>query len=143
MSLAYTYTKVLKLTRPKILLILSNFCININSTSIEDPWKLTWLPLKSLCYYKLKQILNMKRHLDLQKQINVFFILYPQCRVEATTAFLELNLKMRKTQLHFNSFVPNTSFLYPVKTSENRKVFWCYKGIEKGCIENEWVKGLS
>ena len=43
----------------------------------------------------------MKRHLDLQKQTNVFFILYPQCRVEATTAFLELNLKMRENSITF------------------------------------------
>ena len=31
-------------------------------------------------------------------------------------------------------------FLYPLKTSENRKVFWSFQGVEKGCIENEWVK---
>ena len=27
-----------------------------------------------------------------------------------------------------------------LKTSENRKVFWCFQGVEKGCIGNEWVK---
>ena len=26
------------------------------------------------------------------------------------------------------------------KTSENHKVFWCFHGVEKGCIGNEWVK---
>ena len=31
-----------------------------------------------------------------------------------------------------NPFVHNASFLYPLKTSENRKV-------EKECIGNEWV----
>ena len=25
-------------------------------------------------------------------------------------------------------------FLYPLKISENRKVFWCFRGVEKGCI---------
>ena len=40
----------------------------------------------------------------------------------------------------FNPFVPNASFLYPLKTSENRNVFWCFQGVEKGCIGNEWVK---
>ena len=37
-------------------------------------------------------------------------------------------------------FVHNAPFLYPLKTSENRKVsrsdFW---GVEKGCIGNKWV----
>ena len=32
-----------------------------------------------------------------------------------------------------NPIVPNAPFLYPVKTSEN-----C-KGVEKGCIGDEWV----
>ena len=37
-------------------------------------------------------------------------------------------------------FVPNAPFLYPLKSSENRKVFRCFQGAEKGCIGNEWVK---
>ena len=45
--------------------------------------------------------------------------------------------------LLINSFVPNPPFLYPLKTSENRKVFWCFQGVEKGCIENKWVKRLA
>ena len=40
---------------------------------------------------------------------------------------------------HFNPFVPNALFLYPLKT-ENRKVFWCSQWVEKSCIGNEWVK---
>ena len=39
----------------------------------------------------------------------------------------------------FNSFVPNASFLYPLKTSENLTVFRCFHVLEKGCIGNEWV----
>ena len=39
-----------------------------------------------------------------------------------------------------NPFVPNTPFLYPLKTSENRKIFGCFQGIEKRCIGNKWVK---
>ena len=34
-----------------------------------------------------------------------------------------------------NSFVPNAPFLYPLKTSENRKV----QRVEKGCIGDKWV----
>ena len=46
-----------------------------------------------------------------------------------------------KLTFHFiNPFFPNASFLYPVKTSENRKVSWCFQGEEKECIGNEWVK---
>ena len=39
-----------------------------------------------------------------------------------------------------NPFVPNASFFYPLKTSENLTVFWCFQGVEKGCIGNKWVK---
>ena len=41
----------------------------------------------------------------------------------------------------FNPFVLNAPFLYPLKASEKRKVFWCFQGVEKRCIGNEWVKG--
>ena len=41
-----------------------------------------------------------------------------------------------------NAFVPNAPFLYPLKTSENRTVFWYFQGVEKGCIGNEWVNWL-
>ena len=39
----------------------------------------------------------------------------------------------------FNPFIPNTIFLYLLKTSENLKAF-CFQGVEKGCIGNKWVK---
>ena len=38
-----------------------------------------------------------------------------------------------------NPFFPNAPFLYPLKKSENRK-FFCFQGVEKGCIGNECVK---
>ena len=41
--------------------------------------------------------------------------------------------------LVFNPFVPNVPFLYSQKALENRKVFWCFQGVEKSCIGNEWV----
>ena len=43
-------------------------------------------------------------------------------------------------RVSFNPFVPNAFFLYPLKSSENLAVFWCFQGVEKGCIGNEWVK---
>ena len=27
-----------------------------------------------------------------------------------------------------------------LKTSESRKMFWCFQGVEKECIENKWFK---
>ena len=30
-----------------------------------------------------------------------------------------------------NPLAPDTSFLHPLKTSENCKVFWCFQGVEK------------
>ena len=39
-----------------------------------------------------------------------------------------------------NPFVPSVLFLYPLKTSENRKVLWSFQGVEKGCIGNKGVK---
>ena len=41
---------------------------------------------------------------------------------------------------NINPFVPNTPFLYPLKTSENLTVFWCIHGVEKGCIGYKWIK---
>ena len=41
-----------------------------------------------------------------------------------------------------NPFVPNVPFLHPLQTSENRKIFWCFQGVEKGCIGYKWVKGF-
>ena len=29
-------------------------------------------------------------------------------------------------------------FFYPLKISENRKVFQCFQGVQKGCIGNKW-----
>ena len=43
--------------------------------------------------------------------------------------------KLRNTSsILLNPFVSNAPFLYPLKASENRKVFWCFQGVEKGYI---------
>ena len=39
-----------------------------------------------------------------------------------------------------NPFVLNAPFLHPLKISENLTVFWCFQGVEKGCIGNKRVK---
>ena len=43
---------------------------------------------------------------------------------------------------HINPFFPSAPFPYTQKTSENRKAFWSFHGVEKGCIETEWVKWI-
>ena len=42
--------------------------------------------------------------------------------------------------IYINPFVPNAPFLYPLKISENRKVFWYFQGVEEGCI---WSKRVN
>ena len=42
-----------------------------------------------------------------------------------------------------NPFVPNAPSLYPLKTSENLTIFWCFQEVEKGCIGNKWVNGKT
>ena len=34
---------------------------------------------------------------------------------------------------------PIHPFSTPLETSENRKVFWCFQGVEKGCTGSKWV----
>ena len=50
---------------------------------------------------------------------------------------------LRLSAVLFNPFVPNATFLFPLKTSENLKVFWYLKGVEIGYIGNEWVKQVT
>ena len=50
------------------------------------------------------------------------------------------NLNLKKVRGTIDPFVSNAPLLYPLKTSENRKVF-CFQGVEKGCIGNKWVIG--
>ena len=39
-------------------------------------------------------------------------------------------------------FVPNITFLYPLKTLENLKVL-CFQGVQKCNIRNKWVKRIT
>ena len=39
-----------------------------------------------------------------------------------------------------NSFVLSAPSIYPLKTLENLTVFWCFRGVEKGCIGKKYVK---
>ena len=39
----------------------------------------------------------------------------------------------------FKPLVPGAPCLYPLKTSEKPKVFWCFHGVDKGYIGNKSV----
>ena len=74
---------------------------------------------------------------------SVFIWIIFTFRVRSLILILEnFNVNIDK---NFNSFVPNAPFLYPLVTSKNlvksknRKAFWCFQGVEKGCIGNKWV----
>ena len=44
-------------------------------------------------------------------------------------------------KLTVNSFVPYVPSLYPWK--QQKTVTWCFQGVKKVCIGNEWVKQLE
>ena len=80
-------------------------------------------------------------------KINDFLLVIsqPQGQIWVTdedAALLNRRPSVRKprNEICINPFVPNAPFLYPLKTSENLSVFWCFQGVEKGCLGNEWVK---
>ena len=51
----------------------------------------------------------------------------------------QMSVMLRK----INLFGSNAPFLYLLKTSENRKIFRCFQGVEKGCIANKWVNSTQ
>ena len=55
---------------------------------------------------------------------------------------LDMNVEIITNVIYFcvDPFVSNAPFLYPLKTSENLTIFQFFQGIEKRCIENEWIK---
>ena len=49
------------------------------------------------------------------------------------------------TPLHLLKLIhlfPMHPFSSPLKISENLTVFWCFQGVEKGCIRNKWVNRI-
>ena len=57
-----------------------------------------------------------------------------------TTALTYFGIWIARLSSRFNSFAPNATFVYPLKTSEKFTVFWYFQRVEKGCIWNEWFK---
>ena len=48
--------------------------------------------------------------------------------------------RYRQRRATVTHLFPMHPFSIPLKTSETRKAFWCFQGVEKGCAGNEWVK---
>ena len=48
--------------------------------------------------------------------------------------------KTKRNLKDINPLLPIAPFLYPLKTSENRQVFWSFQGVEKEYIGNKWIK---
>ena len=61
-------------------------------------------------------------------------------RTNIKADFCSYLIKLNPVWIKLNPFVPNAPFLCPLKTSENRNVFWCFQGVEKECIGKERVK---
>ena len=64
----------------------------------------------------------------------------PALQFGLSHGFFWLKYFTTKSLQFLNSFVPSALFLYPQKTSENPTVrFWCFQGLEKGCIGKKWI----
>ena len=87
---------------------------------------------------------NHNKELQLTERWKIKFALFKSIKesedwVHSISEIRE-NLSERTS---INPFVPNAPFLYPVKTLENLTVFWCFQGVQEGCIGNEWVNFLK
>ena len=63
------------------------------------------------------------------------------CKFKSANGLTKLTgknyISLNSVQEFINPFFPNAPFLYPLKTSEKIMVYWCFQGVEKGCIGNE------
>ena len=55
-----------------------------------------------------------------------YMFLKEKCKKKIYFAIVKFN--------DFNPFVPSAPFLYPLKTSENLNVFWCFQGVAEWCL---------
>ena len=76
--------------------------------------------------------------LDLRKKKWLLFCVYDEYRKYIASYLHTWNAKISWT-FFLNRFVPNAPFIYSLKTSENRKVFWCFQRVGKGSIGNKCV----
>ena len=114
--------------------ILSNKCTRAESIGGQ-------ISKEGGAYFKLRIVVHMKFCIYSRTTIAILIVLL-------FVYFFNIHFYLVTCRLwlyfysitHFNTYVPNAPFLYPLKTSENREVFWCFQWVEKGFIWNEWVK---
>ena len=80
--------------------------------------------------------------LNLNLEFNFKFSYQPVFLHDKTSVQVSNNFRSGRA---FNPCAPNAVLLYPLKTSENLTVFWCFQGVEKGSIGNEkgYVKQIG
>ena len=91
----------------------------------------TFLPKKWLSAFFLERKLSENTYL---------YFLYKKT---ISWRFENYVIILLRSHHNLHPFVPYAPFLYPLKTSENRKNFWCFLGLEKGCTGNEWVESIN
>ena len=97
---------------------------------LHDCWNAAyWYGTKQ---YLLRYSIHQKFALWLRKSVSLWERIKGQIRPYCFQGRAFLQMKIF-TKMQFNPFVPNAPFLYLT-------VFWCFQGVEKGCIGNEWVK---
>ena len=96
------------------------------------------VPLKKLCLYQIfvcgKRFLKNKEYSTSPTQ---------SCQTKCwlMSIFFRTILSDNHS-ITINAFVPNAPSLNPLRTSESLTVFWCFRGVEKGCIGNKWVNTI-
>ena len=70
-----------------------------------------------------------------------FYVILPFETLFATRCKTFDCIKLHDSVFSMISYIPfasNVLLLYPLKISENCKIFWCFQRIEKGFIGNKW-----
>ena len=80
----------------------------------------------------------LKIHGSYKKLVSNVFTTFGISNVFANVHIKTVLVKFRYFKL--NPFVTNALIPYPLKISENRKIFWCFQGEERACIGNKSVK---
>ena len=75
----------------------------------------------------------------LRKTQNTQYILKNYFNLFSNITILKLTNYSNENNGNVHPFIPNATFLYPLKTSEILAVFWCFHGVEKGHIGNKCV----
>ena len=65
--------------------------------------------------------------------VNLWFL----CTTETKVSLIWDPKYGKSVASEIDSFVPNSPFIYPLKTSQNLTIFWCFQEVEKGWIGNE------